>query len=137
MKNCFRCQAVLVAGEIITCDQCHKVLVLDKVFRDIVQPKPIKSLAEFKRVLAIPGTTLTLREFRVHELTSGHRYLDIPRTVKKLQTNSFCLVTDKGEVSWVDFGLAANWTFTSNMAKEHSGTVKMVYEITKGVQNEQ
>jgi hypothetical protein len=62
--------------------------------------------------------------------------LDIPRTVKKIQTNSFSLATDKGQVSWVDFGLAANWSFTDNMAKENSGGVIMVYEITKGVQNE-
>lgn len=95
----------------------------------------MRSLAEFKRVLAISGTTLTLREFRVNDLTRGHPYLDIPRTVKKVQTNSFCLVTDKGEVSWTDFGLAADWSFTDNTAKVSSGSVIMVYEITKGVDN--
>lgn len=71
---------------------------------------PIESLAELKRTLKA-GMKITLVETNVSGLNpveGKHKYLNIPRTITKVQTNSFAMATDeqlaKGEIgSWMDF----------------------------------
>lgn len=94
------------------------------------------NLAELKRTLAIPGTTVKIIGFNVMGENRKHKFDMIPRTVKKLQTNSVCLVTEGGETSWMEFGKAANWVFGSgNIVTYHDKGTAIVYEILKGGEN--
>jgi ribosomal protein L11 len=91
----------------------------------------MKTLAEFKRVLAKPDTTLTIIKYL--DIKTGeekpHKFLDQVRTIGKLQTNSVALKDSTGKLSWLDIDKARNWTFTDNGATYADGDVVIVYLV--------
>ena len=91
----------------------------------------MKTLAEFKRVLAKPDTTLTTIKYLDGKTgeEKPHKFLDQVRTVGKLQTNSVALKDSTGKLSWLDIDKARNWTFTDSVATYADGDVIIVYLV--------
>lgn len=91
----------------------------------------MKTLAEFKRVLAKPNTTL--KTIKYLDAKTGeekpHKFLDQVRTIGKLQTNSVALKDSTGKLSWLDIDKARNWTFTENVATFADDYVVIVYLV--------
>ena len=91
----------------------------------------MKTLSEFKRVVAEPNTTLTL----IASSFATHKYLNLTRKVAVAQTNAFALESE-GNKSWVTYGKASDWTFGDSpegpIASQNSNGVLLVYVIGKG-----
>lgn len=92
----------------------------------------IRSLADFKRILALPGATIQLVR---------HDYLDgripaadpfwQPRTIRKVRSGDVEInMPGSARASYLEFGKAANWVFAGNSATLRHDTVTMVYVIS-------
>ena len=99
-----------------------------------IYPQP-KTLADFKRWLATENATLTIQEYKVVDPETRvlrrltHKFEGIPRKVAKLQTESFQLETADGQVSWMTFGKAGEWTFDLGKASCDTEWMTLVYEL--------
>jgi len=95
----------------------------------------VSNLAQFKRVLAIPGVTLTITSC-VHPVTEAdipHKYLNVTRRIRKVQSNSFVLETAPGiNISWGDFDKASRWSFDDDVATVRYDHMVLTYKIGKG-----
>lgn len=94
----------------------------------------MKTLAEFKRVLAETPTTLTIIKFL--DTATGeerpHKYLNEVRKVGKLQTNRVALKDSTGKLSWLDIDKARHWTFTDNIATYADEYTILIYRVDRG-----
>jgi len=95
----------------------------------------VSNLSEFKRVLAKPGVTLTITSC-VHPVTEAnlpHKYLNVTRRIRKLQSNSFALETSPGmNVSWGDYDKASRWSFDEDTATVRYDHIVLTYKIGIG-----
>jgi hypothetical protein len=93
----------------------------------------MKTLAEFKRVLAEPDTTLTIIKYLNTKTGAemNHKFLNEVRTIGKLQTNSVALKDKTGKLSWLDLNKASKWSFTENIATFADEYVILVYRVEK------
>lgn len=79
---------------------------------------PMESLAQLKRTLKV-GMKITLIETNVNGLNpvnGVHKFLNVPRTITKVQSNSFAMATDAQLAqfklgSWIDFPKASGVNF--------------------------
>jgi hypothetical protein len=81
----------------------------------------MKTLAEFKRKLAVTDITVSMsREIYENGTWVMHEQrpeLSAPRKVAKLQTNAVAFATDlPSGASWLWFGSATEWAFNGNQA---------------------
>lgn len=92
----------------------------------------MKTLADFKRELAVDGVEVTLIDCTLTKTgePKPHFALDIPRRVSKLQTKSFALMTPDSRESWVDFGKAQDWSFNEDSVTHHSDWLTLTYRVT-------
>lgn len=94
----------------------------------------MKTLAEFKRVLAQPETRLTLIK-NIDPKTDQerpHLFLNKTRSVKKIQTNGVWLIDpDTKKSAWLDYGKATNWTFTETTATYATDFIILIYRVEK------
>lgn len=100
----------------------------------------VKSLADFKRFLAVPGATLQVVRNdwmdpakTSHPLTAKPNYFDA-KQVQKLQSNTVQFTTG----GWLQFPKAAHAKFdgdtvTLDMNQDGAFTQVLVYKLTKGV----
>lgn len=92
----------------------------------------MKNLAEFKRLLAEPNTTLTLIATDT-EKQPAHKFINITRKIGKIQTNGVYLldpITKKG--SWLDYGKASSWKFVDDVATYQDEWTTLSYRVGKG-----
>lgn len=86
----------------------------------------MKTLAEFKRVLALPGVQVRMVSHNDKEPRSN---IAGWRTVDRIQTNGVYFLNADGKTSWLDFGKASEWSFNGQYATLDQGWLKMVYEV--------
>ena len=84
------------------------------------------NLAEFKRTMN--GATLTLTESTWQGRDTYHKYLNVPRTVQ-VRSADMILRDRDGSESHMQYGKAANWTFTDSSAVFDDGGIRLVYRI--------
>jgi len=91
----------------------------------------IKTLADLKRVLATPDVVVTLLGFYdvAREVAMPHKFLNEPRKVGKLQTDSVRFDTESGAPSWIYFGGAKAWMFEKNEAWQTIDVRTLHYRI--------
>lgn len=79
---------------------------------------PMESLAQLKRTLKV-GMKITLIETNINGLNpvnGVHKFLNVPRTITEVQSNSFTMATDEQLAqfklgSWIDFPKASGVKF--------------------------
>lgn len=96
----------------------------------------MKTLAEFKRVLAEPNVKLTLISSSdpTTENPKPHRYLNTTRAIKKIQGNGVYLTDPENPSksgSFMDFGKATNWVFTDTTATFTDDFIVLTYRIER------
>ena len=70
-----------------------------------------RSLADLKRLLALPGVEVLVYRYEENGEVKKHRYSEVWRSVRRLQTTSVEFVDDNLRGSWCYFGKASEWSF--------------------------
>jgi len=92
----------------------------------------MKNLAQLKKIVALPNTTLTLTATESNGMPA-HKFLGITRKVGKIQTNGIYLVdpeTNRG--SWLDWGKASLWSFDGDLATYQDEWTTLTYKVQVG-----
>ena len=88
----------------------------------------MRTLADLKRRLAVPGAVINLTENTAAPQPAGHPAW-LPRTVHKLQTTCFVSLVD-GKKWWMDFGKASEWTFDGDVATRSLPRGRISFRVT-------
>ena len=91
----------------------------------------MRTLADLKRAVATPNTTLTLVASLAPKTGEvGHKYLNLTRRVAKAQTNAVALLDpETNRTSWLDYGKATNWSFAGDLATYSTDYIILTYRV--------